>query len=779
MVDVRPFFVCYLVAIALGGEPSQCAGDTAEENIMLQRGAALKSSGGGLVTARASNQDDQVADAPYARAKPPSAPSTGALGADVEVQVSVADDGQSATVLIQKNGNSRTYAMAARGLYAVGAKVLTYSDDVVKELPQGPPRTFVSRAKGRWASARLGDEGTVSGLFQVGRHLVRVQATLGASLLESDGARAVLHTMRPYAPQLLIAGRMNSSRGGPELVIDTAREGDLLFPADHVLPDVEFAMSNDEEWPGDEWWPGCYDGDSSLHALTVGFVADVEAYRKLGYKLQSDLEDILHEASFVYEMQMNIRLVISYLHMYTSESGAPSWAVGCGAMTLAEKLDLFHNELPSEVVGAHHLFTGCQAVDSLGVAWRGVICRPGRYNAGVTQLRGAGTFDTYAHELGHNIGADHSYEEGIHNTGGIMDSGDGFWQGVWQFNSQYRKAEMCASIAAWDANCRDGQFYVVDPSPTTTPLPTTMTTTTATTTTTTTTATTVAKLGCDDGLPLTPVATEDCPAQGDIAPCSAVSDGELCEGDGECGTDTRLDNCGGYDIYLKGTAAASTTTTPTTTTTTTTTAATLGCDDGLPLTPVAPEDCPAEVNIAQCSAVSDGELCEGDGECGTDTRLDNCGGYDIYLKGTAAASTTTTPTTTTTAPTPAPTPEPTTTTTTTTTTATTSTTTTTTSITTPPAPAPSGGYTESQNDKCPPGSEAIGTAELCEAAANELGLRYRKQVRRRVTPGGCEVYSAGRRVYFNTQAEGRAASGWHVLCKIAVSANDDDDEAGT
>merc|ERR1740123_2465787 len=235
-------------------------------------------------------------------------------------------------------------------------------------------------------------------------------------------------------------------------------------------------------------------------------------------------------------------------------------------MTLAEKLDLFHNELPSEVVGAHHLFTGCQAVDSLGVAWRGVICRPGRYNAGVTQLRGAGTFDTYAHELGHNIGADHSYEEGIHNTGGIMDSGDGFWQGVWQFNSQYRKAEMCASIAAWDANCRDGQFYVVDPSLTTTPLPATMTTTTATTTTTTT-ATTVAKLGCDDGLPLTPVATEDCPAQGDIAPCSAVSDGELCEGDGECGTDTRLDNCGGYDIYLKGTAAASTTTTPTTTTT--------------------------------------------------------------------------------------------------------------------------------------------------------------------------------------------------------------------
>ena len=49
-----------------------------------------------------------------------------------------------------------------------------------------------------------------------------------------------------------------------------------------------------------------------------------------------------------------------------------------------------------------------------------------------------------------------------------------------------------------------------------------------------------------------PVDPEDCPADGDLANCDVVACGELCEGDGECGTDGGLDNCGGgFDIYRK------------------------------------------------------------------------------------------------------------------------------------------------------------------------------------------------------------------------------------
>ena len=41
------------------------------------------------------------------------------------------------------------------------------------------------------------------------------------------------------------------------------------------------------------------------------------------------------------------------------------------------------------------------------------------------------------------------------------------------------------------------------------------------------------------------VALADCPADADIANCAApgLAGGDLCEGDGECGTSNGLDNC--------------------------------------------------------------------------------------------------------------------------------------------------------------------------------------------------------------------------------------------
>merc|ERR1712176_956136 len=41
------------------------------------------------------------------------------------------------------------------------------------------------------------------------------------------------------------------------------------------------------------------------------------------------------------------------------------------------------------------------------------------------------------------------------------------------------------------------------------------------------------------------------------------------------------------------------------------------CTDGLGLIPASVSECPSNANIAQCDQVAAGELCEGDGECGT------------------------------------------------------------------------------------------------------------------------------------------------------------------
>ena len=209
------------------------------------------------------------------------------------------------------------------------------------------------------------------------------------------------------------------------------------------------------------------------------------------------------------------------------------------------------------------------------------------------------------------------------------------------------------------------------------------------------------------GWELVPVESEssDC-YYGNLANCDVVACDQLCEGDGECGTNQELNNCGGWDIYRKG-CQPPPTSTPTThkpTNVPTTSAPTVSVQPtlvpipeptfaptpaptpepspspspeptpepttpepspsptpeptsaptvtpvptftptsgptprptyppcGLELVPVASSECPANPDIANCLNVGCGELCEGDGECGTDQNLDQCGGYDVYMK---------------------------------------------------------------------------------------------------------------------------------------------------
>merc|ERR1719218_589319 len=79
----------------------------------------------------------------------------------------------------------------------------------------------------------------------------------------------------------------------------------------------------------------------------------------------------------------------------------------------------------------------------------GTVCQPRSpyppygANTGVNQLKTRNTWLTFAHELGHNFDGGHSFEEGQGRTGGIMDYGDGKLNGVYQFNTKYRKQKMC------------------------------------------------------------------------------------------------------------------------------------------------------------------------------------------------------------------------------------------------------------------------------------------------------------------------------------------------
>jgi hypothetical protein len=225
------------------------------------------------------------------------------------------------------------------------------------------------------------------------------------------------------------------------------------------LPDIE---ASEQDWAGVRWFPGCFAGDQELHAFRIGVAADFKAWQLFGEDLQGIIESIVSEASLVYEAQMNIRLEIADLELHEAAASEPSWVSGCDAGNeVRSKLTDFTAWNKPSTQAVWHLFTGCgNSFGVIGVAYVGRICA-GYANTGVNMLRNwrgrvvEDTWDTFAHELGHNFNARHSFEEGRGTTGGIMDYGDGKLNGIYQFNTQYRKQEMCAELQREKPLCGD------------------------------------------------------------------------------------------------------------------------------------------------------------------------------------------------------------------------------------------------------------------------------------------------------------------------------------
>jgi len=139
-----------------------------------------------------------------------------------------------------------------------------------------------------------------------------------------------------------------------------------------------------------------------------------------------------------------------------------------------------------------------------------------------------------------------------------------------------------------------------------------------------------------------PVTMDECPANPDIPKnCKQAACNELCEGDGECGTRTGQNNCGPFDVYRKW-CEDTPEPTPKPTPAPSPAPSPKPTSDGRGICGVANipvgqwphhrESCPANPDLPNCQVVQCGELCEGDGECGTFGGLNNCGPYDVYRK---------------------------------------------------------------------------------------------------------------------------------------------------
>jgi len=411
------------------------------------------------------------------------------------VQVSTAKDGRTAAISFEYAGRPWHYNMTAFSVYAHDANVVRHTDHGPVRSERHEPRTFSARDEGRWATTRLNEDGTVTGFFQMLGSMVQLEPVKTdlvsrVSLLEDHAGRGLPHWIKALDLSSLFsfaskpdsgASSMLQAEGGRRRRRRSSRRRRRRVPrrrrtsdsdgGTHI-PSASYADTpsvNDiwggEAWKGDRWWPGCFTGDSYLHLLKIGVIADYEAYQLHGDDLQGKLETLVAVTSHVLESQLHVSLQVESLTMYTSSSGAPDYAHGCKDAsydTLLFKLEGLKADtsLPFEAVT--HIFSGCSVLKkgTIGLAYDDRVCSTYHNNKGAVNIVRKDAWLTFAHELGHNFNAKHSFEEGEEATGGIMDTGYGKIDGEYQFNSKYRKTEMCNKLESKVNNCQ-GKFEAV------------------------------------------------------------------------------------------------------------------------------------------------------------------------------------------------------------------------------------------------------------------------------------------------------------------------------
>eukprot|EP00968_Pinguiococcus_pyrenoidosus_P016118 scaffold1517_cov181-Pinguiococcus_pyrenoidosus.AAC.4 len=222
----------------------------------------------------------------------------------------------------------------------------------------------------------------------------------------------------------------------------------------------------------------CYEGDEGFHRFYIGLAMDTGLYDFLGGDAESAvayLEEIVNDANIIYETQLHIILTIGRAYLQTTTTNAPEWnsGTGDGCPSIQNIHDKFTAWVFSEEEqGVYHLFRRCRTVGTVGIAWRSTLCNR-FFKTAVNFHVSDSTWIIFAHEMGHNFGADHSFDEGQGKTGGIMDYGNGMFNGYYQFNEQYTKDEICAELATEVPTCPFfEEVEVVTPGPTATLPPT-------------------------------------------------------------------------------------------------------------------------------------------------------------------------------------------------------------------------------------------------------------------------------------------------------------------
>ena len=182
-------------------------------------------------------------------------------------------------------------------------------------------------------------------------------------------------------------------------------------------------------------WTGCFTGDTTQPIkFAIGFAVDTGMYNVWGSVsgVQQYIAWQIAVANLVYLTQVHVFLTVSDINIQTAlGASTPAWndaPPSKGAkcpITIQTKLNTLSAWRGSAVPttnGMWSLQTNCYPpAGTVGLAWIGVLCNT-YYGASISTFS-SNQWLTTAHEIGHNFGAQHTFQLGQGTTGSIMDYG--------------------------------------------------------------------------------------------------------------------------------------------------------------------------------------------------------------------------------------------------------------------------------------------------------------------------------------------------------------------
>jgi hypothetical protein len=158
---------------------------------------------------------------------------------------------------------------------------------------------------------------------------------------------------------------------------------------------------------------------SPMRVIEIATEADFDYVNALGGSVAANNEilSIMNSVQGIYETQLGLSFTVVFQHTWDTAAD-PYNTTGSASPMLQEFTDYWNANFAGTARDTAHLWTA-RSMDAAGIAWLGVVCGAPTFSYGLSTRTTHPIFRVTvpAHEIGHNLGANHSDgQTGCNNT---------------------------------------------------------------------------------------------------------------------------------------------------------------------------------------------------------------------------------------------------------------------------------------------------------------------------------------------------------------------------